>query len=886
MKRSFHWSRGPEDAPEEVRREIELHLDLRAKEFEAQGMTPEEARRAALAAFGDRGEIEAEVRTLRGGTLRERRRRDRFGALSQDVRIALRGLLRTPGFTAVALLTLALGIGANSAIFSVVRSVLLRPLPYPESDRLVQIWTDHRSRGRAEPEWLSPPEFLDWRQASRTFAGMAAYQGWGPDLTGAGDPESLAGLAVTGDYFRVLGTAPQQGRLILPEDDDASAEAVVVLSDSLWRARFGGDAGILGRPIQLSGESWTVVGILPAGFRAPVPFTPDLYRAIRRPPDSGCGRGCITWRAVGRLRPGITLEQARADLGGIAAQLARQYPETSAGVGAWLVPLHEQITGPTRLPLFALTGAIGFVLLIACVNLANLLLVRGAGRARELGVRAALGAGRGRLVRQLLTESAVLALAGGVLGLGLGLGGARVLASLVPVQVRGIQTIAADGMVVLFTLGLIAVSALLFGLLPALSSARSDLMGALRVAGHETRRTGILRNSLVMAELALAVVLLVGAGLFLRSFLLLQRAELGYRTSGVDLVGVAFPRARYADAERIQLAIAGVLDQVRSDPAVAAAELTDLPPLPPAGDQDVTAIAEGESRQPGQPESIWIRSVSAGYLQLMQMRLTAGRPFAETDRQGAPLVGIVNAEAARQFWPGKDPVGRVMALGRDAGARRVTIIGRLGETRPDGPNQPPKAELYVPIGQRPARAVSFVLETRVADGADRAGGAVAAFRRVLREVDPLIPLAGPVAIERSVGDALALPRVYATLVGGFAAAALLLASLGVYGVMGYAVSRRRREIGVRLALGAAPGGIGRLVLRQGVLLALGGLGIGVLAALGLARLLTRLLFGVGSFDPLTYAAVPLVLGAMALLATWLPARRAMRTDPLVAIRED
>jgi putative ABC transport system permease protein len=881
VKRSFHWSRGPADAPDEVRREIELHLELRAREFEAQGMTPEAARREALEAFGDRGAIESELRDLRGGTLRERRRRDRLGELRQDLRVAVRGLLRAPGFTIVALLTLALGIGANSAIFSVIRSVLLRPLPYPDSDRLVQLWTDYRARGRSTPEWLQPPEFLDWRAGNQTFAGMAAYTGWGPDLTGAGEPAALAGIAVSGNYFKVVGVSPAIGRGLTLADDDPGAERVLVLADPIWRRRFGADRGIVGRQLQLNGEPWTVVGILPRDFRPPVPFAPDVYRALRRPADSRCGRGCIVWRAIGRLKPGVTLAQAHADLNSVAARLARDYPATNQDVRAWPIPLHEQITGPTRLPLLALTGAVAFVLLIACVNLANLLLVRGAGRARELGVRAALGAGRGRLVRQLLTESSLLAAVGGALGLLLSLVGAHSLGTLVPPAVRGIQEIGIDGTVVAFTAGLTLLSGLLFGLLPAAQAARTDLMGVLRSSGRDAgRRSGTLRGGLVVAELAFAVVLLVGAGLLLRSFLLMQRLDLGYRARGVVFVPVGFPRVRYPDAPRILSAVDDILARVRGNPAVRAAELTDLPPLSP-GDQDMTAIPLGESTRPGRPEGIWYRGVSAGYLAAMHTKLVAGRLLAPADRRGSPYVGVINQEAARRFWPGKNPIGRILATGEDSTAPRITIVGMIGTTHQDGPNQPPKVELFVPIGQWPSAGVAFVLEP--ARGAD---AAVAALRQALHEVDPLVPLGAVSSIEELIGTALALPRLYALLVGIFAGAALLLAVLGVYGVMAYAVSQRQREIGVRLALGAAPGGIQRLVLGQGGRLALAGLGIGLLAALGLSRLVTRLLFGVGAFDLPTYTAVSLVLGGMALLACWLPARRAMRVDPLVAIREE
>jgi putative ABC transport system permease protein len=881
MKRSFHWSRSPADATDEVRREIELHLELRAREFEAQGLSPEEARRAALAAFGDRGVIESEVRDMRGTTIRERQRRDRLGALAQDVRFALRGLLRSPGFSAVALLTLALGIGANSAIFSVVRSVLLRPLPYPQSERLVQLWTDHRSRGRTQPEWLTPPEFVDWRDGNRTFASMAAYQGWAPDLTGAGDPEALGGLLVSGNYFQVLQIVPALGRLLVPADDDAGAERVVVLADAVWRRRFGADAGVLGKQIQLNGEPWTVVGVLPRDFRPPLATNPDVYRAIRRPANSGCGRGCIVLRALGRMKPGVTLAQAQSDLGSIAKRLEQEYPSTNQGVGVWLIPLHEQITGPTRLPLLALTGAVAFVLLIACVNLANLLLVRGAGRARELGVRAALGAGRGRLVRQLLTESAMIATAGGVLGLLTSLVGSQLLATLIPPGVRGIQGITVDGTVVAFTAGLTLLAGLLVGLAPAIHAARADLMGVLRSSGRESgHRAGALRSALVVAELAFAVVLLVGAGLLLRSFLLMQRLDLGFRSRGIVLVSVGFPRARYPDAARAVGSIEALRARLQANPALHAVELTDLPPFTP-GDQDITAIPLGEPRRPGQPEGIWYRAVSPGYLNVMGMRLIAGRQLSVEDREGSPRVGIINAEAARLFWPGKDPVGRMLATGQDSSAPRITVVGVVASGHHDGPNQPLKPELFIPLAQFPSRAVVFALEP-----SRSAAAAVSGFREALHEVDPLVPVASVDPIDQLVGTALSLPRLYALLISIFAAAALLLAVLGVYGVMAYAVSQRQREIGVRLALGAAPGGIRRLVLGQGGKLALAGVSLGLLAALGLSRLVTRLLFGIGAFDMPTYVAVPLVLGGMALLACWLPARRAMRVDPLVAMRED
>lgn len=881
MKKTFHLSRGGEGASDDVRKEIELHLELRAREFEAQGMSPEAAREAALEAFGDRIGIETEVRTLRGATVKEKHRREWAGELLQDVRTAVRGLRRTPGFAVVAVLTLALGIGANSALFSVLRSILLRPLPFPNSEELVQVWADHRQIGRPEPEWLSPPDFVDLRDQNNTFAGMAAYQGWAPDLTGIGDPEALGGVAVSGNYFTVLGIQPALGRLLTMADDDAGVERVIVLSDGVWRRRFGADPGVLGRQLQLNAEPWTVIGVLPPGFHPPLGVAPDVYRPFRRPATSGCGRGCVVMRAIGRMKSAVTVQQAQADLAGIAAGIARAHPETNDKVGAWLVPLHQQITGKSRDPLMTLGAAVGFVLLIACVNLANLLLVRGAGRAREFGVRAALGAGRGRLVRQLVTESAVLAALGGALGLILGVFGSRILGVLVPENIRSLMGVTVDGTVIAFTLGLTMLSAALFGVLPAWQTARSNLMsglksGAREIGGGRAR----IRSSLVVAELAFAVVLLVSAGLLFRSFLLMQRVDLGYRSAGVVFVNVGFPRLRYTEPARAALAVDAVLTQLKANPAIRSAEVSDLTVLS-GGDQDITAIPVGEPRRKDQPEAVWYRSVTPGYLQQMGMRLVKGRHLSSDDRRGSTLVGIVNEEAAQKFWPGKDPIGKILAQGEDSGATRITIVGVVASARHDGPDQPYKPELFTAFEQFPSRAPAFILEP-----ARDAPSAEAAFRQALQEVDPLVPVASTSRIEELVGSAVALPRLYAILIGVFAGTALLLAVLGVYGVMAHAVAQRQREIGVRLALGAAPSGIRRLVLVQGGRLALLGTGIGLVVAVGAGRFMNSLLFQVSPIDPTTFVAVPLILGGMAIVACWLPARRAMRVDPLIAIREE
>ncbi|MEP7383920.1 MAG: ABC transporter permease [Gemmatimonadota bacterium] len=880
-KKTVHVSQGAAGASRDVQREIDLHLELRAREFEAQGMTPDAARRAALEAFGNRALIEDEVRGLRTTVVRERARRDWRSELRQDLVVALRGLRRAPAFTTIALLTLALGIGANAAIFSVLRPVLLRPLPYPDADRLVQVWSDHRALGRQEPEWLTPPDFEEWRDQNTTFSAMAAYQGWGPDLTGSGDPRSLAGVAVSGNFLSMLGALPAAGRLLTPADDNAGAEPVIVLSHALWQRQFGADPGVIGRPLLLNGEPWRVVGVTDSAFRPPVASPPDLFRTIRRLPTDGCGRGCVVLRAIGRLKPGVSLSQAQGDLARIAERQARDFPKTNAKVGAWLVPLHEQVTGQTKPALLALAGAVGFVLLIACVNLASLLLVRGAGRARELGVRAALGAGRGRILRQLLVESAVLAVLGGALGLVVAYAGSGALSALVPENVRSLQHIGVDGAVIAFTAAITLLAGAIFGLLPALHAARTNLMDALRSGAREIgARGGRMRASLVVSELALAVVLLVGAGLLMRSFLLMQRVDLGFRTDNVLVSPVFFPRSRYPTLPRAAQAIDELLARLRANPAIRNAEVSDVTPLGGAGDQDVTAIAIGESPRASGPDAIWYRAVSGGYLQAMEMRLVSGRYFTADDRVGSAPVAIVNEEAARAFWGGKSPVGRVLATSDDPSEPRVTIVGVVQSARHDGPNQPYKTEMFLPIGQFPTRAVNVVLVPATGNDA-----AIDVLRGALREVDPLVPLNSATPIAQLAGDAVALPRLYATLVGLFAGVAILLAMLGVYGVMAYTVTQRRREIGVRLAMGASPAGIRRLVLGEGGRLAILGAVGGLLLSLLAGRLLSTMLFGVRPYDLPTLAGVIVVLGGMALLASWLPARRAMRVDPLEAMRE-
>jgi predicted permease len=881
MKRIFRFGPRTQDVAGDVQKEIEAHLEQRAREFEEQGMDPAAARLAALQAFGDRDRIEKEVRALQGRTVRVHRRRLWWGELGQDLRSAARGLRRSPLFTAVALVTLAMGIGANTAAFSVLRSVVLRPLPYPESERVVQVWTDHTARGRAEPEWLSPPQYFAIRDQVPAFEHIAAYQGWGPNLTGEGTPEALVGGAVSGSILAVLGTPPALGRDFTLADDDSNAPPVVILTDELWRRRFAADPGVVGRTVQLNGVAWTIVGVMPPSFRPPVAW--EIIRPLRRPATSGCNHGCIVIRAIARLAPGVSLEVASEQAATALGRLVAESPEENARIGAWLIPLHEQLTGPVRPALLALLGAVAFVLVIACVNLASLTLVRSSSRAREFGVRAALGAGRGRIIRQLLTESLLLALVGGGLGFLLAVAGTRALGVLVPPAIRDVQAIAVDGVAVGFMVVLTIACGVLSGLLPALQGARSDLMAVLRSAhGDGERRTGWGRRALVTAELAIALVLLIGAGLLLRTLVNLQRTDLGFRTEGLVVAGLFYPSSRYPEMGTVTAAMDGLLERLRAHPAIRAAEVNDLPPLTPGGDQDITALADGIAPPPGTEVSgIWYRSVTPGAMRVLGMRLVAGREFGPEDRAGGPMSAIITEEAARRLWPGEDPLGHFFASGPEPGATRATIVGVVADVRHDGPREPLKAQAFLPIAQLPARGLNLLVEP----SGDQAA-AISALREELRAADPDMPLAAISSFQDRFADVTALPRHFARIVGGFAAAAILLALIGVYGLMASVVGQRQREIGVRMALGADPARMVGWLVGEGARLTAGGVLIGVLLAMAVTRVLGASLHGVEPLDALTFVVVPVILAAAALLACWIPARRARRVDPATALRAE
>jgi putative ABC transport system permease protein len=800
-----------------------------------------------------------------------------------DIRFALRRLRAAPGFAAVVLLTVALGVGANTAIFSVVNAMLLRPLPYADAGRLVAVWQDHRTLGREQPEWQTPPDLFDLRKSNRTFEGIVGQSGWGATLTTDAEPVRVPGAAVSHDYFAVLGVPVAQGRGFTAEEDVPDAPRVVVITHRFWNARLGGRPNVLGTTVRINDFPWTIVGVLPQDFRDPL-ADPGIYRPLRLAPDGPCGRGCYTLRAVGRLKPGVSLDQAHADVASIMRRLGEQFPQTNKNVGAWIVPLREQLVGDVRPALLALLGAVGFVLLIACVNVANLLLARATARGREVAVRTALGAGRDRLVRQLLTESLVLAALGGAVGLLLGAWGTRLVVARLPEGMDAFYRVTVDARVVAFTLALSALAALVFGLGPALMASGGGVAGLLRAGGRGAsagRRARRVRDALVVGEVALALVLLTGAGLMMRSFVARQRVEPGFRPEQLLLAGVQLPARYQPNTAETAAFFDQLFDRLRRDPRVRAVATSTETPLQ-GGDGDISFQVEGRPAE--RPPAAWTRFVSADYLRTMGIRVVAGRGITDADGRGAPPVGIVSETFAKRYWPGESAVGKrilTSSLGGGDSSWAITVVGVANDVRFDALDAPGKVELYVPVAQAARRNTTLVLR------ADADAAALAPLvRRELAAIDRTVPVGFAETMEDRMRNTLAMPRLYASLFAVFAGAALALAAIGIYGVIAYAVERRTRELGVRLALGARTEDVRRLVVTQGMAPVVVGVVVGLAGALSAAQALRSLLFGVGATDPATFAATTLFLVVVALAAAYLPARRATRVAPTEALRAE
>jgi predicted permease len=798
--------------------------------------------------------------------------------LLQDVRYAARVMLKTRAITIVALTTLALGIGANTAIFSVINALLLRPLPYPEPERLVIVWQDLRGRGGPATEWTGPSQQFDWKAQKDVFDSLTSVRGWSASLAAGEIPESLSGEQVTYDYFDVTASRPAIGRAFTEADDIPNAPRVVLLSHGLWTRRFGADPGVVGRSIRINGESHEIVGVMPAGFTPIYIAEASLWRPLRLNREHP-SRNSAVFHTFGRLRAGVTIDQARARLAVVARELQRTHPESDAGKSINPVPLQEQRVGSRRASLLMLQGAVAFVLLIACVNIANLLLSRASGRSGEIAVRRALGADRVRIVRQLLTESLLLAACGGALGAIVGTWGVGALKTLAPPGTPRIDEVVVDARVLVFTAVLSLVTGVLFGLMPAAHAARDRVSAALKQGGRGQMGDGgrRVRSGLIVAELALALVLLVGGGLLLRTFLALQRVDLGFNPKQLLTGFVLPPPAVYrSEAQRLAFYDA-VLTRAAALPGVTQAALSSVLPL--SGDSDTDFLIEGRPAPTRSADAFvtWYRVVSANYFATVEIPLKRGRLFA--DREAEPTA-VINETMARRYWPAEDPIGRRIKVGGPK-APWLTIVGIVADVRVRGAREANVVETYIPYWHNPEAGINVVL---------KAAGDPAALaeplRRLVKTVDPTIAVASVETMEGIVADSIGSSRFYALLVVIFAGLALVLAAVGIYGAMSYAVSQRTQEIGVRLALGAGERQIFRMVVGETLALAAAGLVIGGAGAIALGRAIGGMLFGVPPADAVTFGGTAALLVTVAFLAAWLPARRAMRVDPMAALRAE
>lgn len=805
--------------------------------------------------------------------------------LLQDARYALRLLRKMPGFTLAAVLALALGIGANSAVFSVVNGVLLRPLPFSEPRQLVRLFGNLPGAG-LEHISASVLEFRDYRERPRTLASVGAYADVDVTLTGQDMPERMRAIVSSASFFPTLGVFPMMGRGFSEEEETPGRDQVVVLTHRLWRGRFGANPQILGTTLQLGGQPFTVVGVLPQGFE--YPQGTDLYMPFAPTPDllEPTARGRRFLDLVARLKPGVTVEAAQRDMARVSAEMvaASNGFGTRGGWTSSVVSLEDQTVGGVRSTLWLLLGAVGFVLLIACTNVANLLLARAAARSREISIRAALGAGRGRLVTQFLTESLVLALTGGALGLLLAMWGTDLLLAIIGDGLPRATEVHLDGRVVLFTAGLSVVTGVIFGLMPALHASRADLHGAMREGerGATAHGMGRVRSVLVVSQVALALMLLVGAGLFLRSFVALQRVDAGFEPQGVLTARLALPEEQYRDESKRAALMQEVLRRAQAVPGVESAGLASILPL--TGRSDWTTEVEGKAMPPSEqaPPAVEYRLATADYLKVLRVPLIRGRMLLDSDDFSAPHAVVINETTARVLFPGEDPIGRRMRpQSRDANAPWATVVGIVKDVREWGLDLPARPTAYYSLTQRPPSGAYIVLRTR-----QHPESLLASLQAELRKVEPDLPLYDVAPMEAVVDGSVAQRRFSMVLLMLFAGVAVVLASLGIYGVISYTVTQRTRELGIRMALGARQVDVLGLMVKQGLRLTLLGVGVGLLSSLGLGQLLSALLYGVQAHDPLTLAGVAVLLALVALVASWLPARRATKVDPALTLRAE
>ena len=870
----------PSRMERQMEEEMHFHIEARAADLMKRGLTHQEALRQARLEFGGMETTKGECRDAMGVSFLE--------ILFQDVRHGIRAMLRTPAFTAIAILVLALGIGANTAIFSVVDAVLLRPLAYRDSGRLVTILMNGDGP-------VSAGNYLDWRDQSRSFTAMSAAEAWSPNLTGIDSPEHIPGLKVTQDLFPMLGVDPMLGRLFVPGEDKEGANREVILSHRLWQRRFSSDPNVLGKPIVLDGNAYLVIGVMPQGFQfAPFWATKaELWVPSAFGPGVHASGGSL--RIFARMKDGVSFRQASAEIASITARLEQQYPGTNRNV--IVTPLKEKVVGPIETPLLVLLGAVAFVLLITCANIAHMLLARAATRQKEVAVRAALGARRGRIIRQFLTESILLGSFGGLAGLLLAVVATHALIAMSPANIPRVQTVSIDPRAALFLFSATILTSIGFGLAPALQASSVNVNDTLKEGGRgnsDGLRRNRLRSLLVVSEFALAVMLLVGAGLMIRTFAALEAVDPGFNPHNVISMVVSVAGSNEEDPGRREMFYRQLIERVRSLPGVQAAGAINHLPL--AGDLWGWHFAiEGRPKpRPGEAPHAIYRMVTPGYFAAMRLPIVRGRDINDADNVAAPGAVIINEQAARQYWPGEDPIGKRISFddGTTNSPSWLTIVGIAKDAKQDSWTDKATPEAYLAAfqnhdylgdsGTESSRHMNYI--TLVARTAGDPAELTSAMKEAAWSFDRNLAISQVVTMDGVVTEANAEPRFEMLLLTIFAAVALVLATVGIYGVISYSASRRTHEIGVRMSLGATRSDVLLLVMRQGVWLASAGSATGIAGALLISRLMAKLLYGVQPTDPATFAAVTAALGAVALVACYVPARRAMGINPTAALR--
>jgi predicted permease len=860
----------------ELEEELRYHLERQIEENVANGMSAAEARYAALRAMGGMEQQKEQCRDMRRVNFIE--------DVVQDIRFGLRVLAKNPVFTIVAVLSLALGIGANTAIFSIVNGLLFRPLPYPESQRIVSIWhtPPQESFPGLERFSVSPANYLDWKSQSNSFEQMAAYTYAGFSLSSGNDPVAVNGAAVSSEFFTVLRTNASQGRTILPEEDQPGNDHVVVLSQKLWQRAFAANPNLIGQSVTLNSRGYTVIGIMPAGFEAPPQA--ELWVPLGWDDKDKQTRSIHDYLVMARLKPGVSLKQAQTEMSTISSRLEEQYPEADTGWGAKVIPLQDDLVGDIRPALLVLFGAVGFVLLIACANVANLMLARGANRQKEIAIRIALGAARSRVVRQLLCESILLAIAGGLIGLLLAYWGSGLLIRLSADSIPNPGELGIDGWALGFTLLVSFAAGIVAGIAPAFQFSKADTSETLKQSTGRTGGSSVkqhTRKALVISEVALSLILLIGAGLMIRSFWKLQNVDPGCDISNTITMNLGLSSVRYSEPQQQAAFFDRVLEQMGSLPGVVSVASTTTLPLAGGGSTQPFTIEGRPAATVAEQPMALTRYISPDYFRTLGIPLKEGRFFTEQDRNATAPVIIISEAMARQFWPGQSPIGqRLTPTFHDKEGPRQ-IIGVVGDVKAQGLDAETSPMMYMPYKQDPRPFATLVARTTT-----NPQGFVQAISQAVYGIDKEQALRNVRTMEQVMADSMSGRRFNMMLLIVFAALALVLAAVGVYGVMNYAVVLRKRELGIRIALGAQAGDVLRLVLSQGLILTLIGIGVGLAAAYGLTRLMEGLLYGVTATDLVTFVSVGGVLVAMGLLASYLPARRAMKVDPMIALREE